>query len=117
MSDTGDDDPRNEIVRLEAQIEELANRLEGCRKFMLGGRVAVTAGGIVLVALLIGAIEPDPRIMLAALGSCLGGFVVWGSNRSTANEAGEEMAAAERRRAALIGQIELRVVGDRPTLH
>ena len=44
-------DPHHEIVRLEAQIDELADELESCRKFILAGRIAVTAGGVVLVAL------------------------------------------------------------------
>ncbi len=119
MADIGthDVDPHNEIVRLEAQIEALAGRLESCRKFILAARIAVAAGGIVLGAILVGAIALDPRALLAAIGALLGGFVIWGSNRSTANEAMAEMAAAESRRAALIGLIDLRVVGERPTLH
>jgi len=36
-----------------------------------------------------------------------------GSNRSTAKEAMHELAAAEAKRAALIGQIDLRLVSDR----
>jgi undecaprenyl pyrophosphate phosphatase UppP len=113
----GEGDPHDEIVRLEAQIDKLADRLESCRKFILAGRIAVAAGAIVLGAVLIGALPFDPPATLAAMGAVLGGFVVWGSNRSTANEAAAEMAAAEARRAALIGQIQLRIVGGRATLH
>ncbi len=114
---TNDVDPHNEIVHLEAQIEALADRIESCRKFILAARIAVAAGGIVLGAILVGAIALDPRALLAAIGALLGGFVIWGSNRSTANEAVAERAAAESRRGALIGLIDLRVVGERPTLH
>jgi hypothetical protein len=112
-----DADPHDEIVRLEARIDDLAEKLESCRKFILAGRVAVAAGSIVLVALLFGAIRFDPAVMACAAAALLGGFVVWGSNRSTANETTTEIAAAEARRAELIGQIELRMIEGGATLH
>jgi hypothetical protein len=46
-------DPHQEIVRLEAQVEQLAARIENCRKFILAGRIAVAIGGVLLVALLL----------------------------------------------------------------
>ncbi len=112
-----DADPHDEIVRLEAQIDALAEKLESCRKFILAGRVAVAAGGVVLVALLFGAIAFDPAVMACAAAALLGGFVAWGSNRSTANETTAEIAATEAERAVLIGKIQLRVIEDGATLH
>src|SRR6516165_8220702 len=52
-----DSNYRDEIVRLEAQIDDLATRIESSRKFILVGRIAVAGGGAVLIALLIGAIQ------------------------------------------------------------
>ena len=112
-----DIDPHAEIERLEAQIEELSARIENCRKFILAGRIAVAIGGVLLVALLLGAIRFDLQLMMFAMAAFLGGIVVWGSNGSTANEAKSELAAAEVDRKALIGMIDLRVVAERPTLH
>src|SRR5579864_5821076 len=112
-----DIDPREEIVRLEAQIEALAARIENCRKFILAGRIAVAGGGVLLVALLLDAIRFDLQLMMLAMAALLGGIVVWGSNSSTAQEAESELAAAEANRKALIGLIDLRVVAERPTLH
>lgn len=112
-----DRDPHDEIVRLEARIEQLADRLEGCRKFILVGRVAAAGGGTVLAALLLGVLRFDPAVMACAAAALLGGFVAWGANRSTANEAADEIAAAEIRRAALIGEIELRLIDGGETLH
>jgi|ERR1700676_5159717 hypothetical protein len=112
-----DIDPHAEIERLEAQIEELSARIENCRKFILAGRIAVAVGGILLVALLVGAIRFDLQLMMLAMAALLGGIVVWGSNGSTANEAESELAVAEANRKALIGLIDLRVVAERPTLH
>ena len=113
----GDVDPRQEIERLEAQIEVLAARIENCRKFILAGRIAVAIGGVLLVALLLGAIRFDLQLMMLAMAALLVGIVVWGSNGATAKEAETELAAAEANRKALIGMIDLHMVAERPTLH
>jgi hypothetical protein len=110
-------DPRDEIARLEAQIEQLADKVESCRKFMLASRIAIAGGSILVVAILLGLIDFDPTVFFAAVAAILGGFVVLGSNKTTANEAAEQRAEAEAERAALIDAIELRVVEVRPTLH
>lgn len=105
-----DGDPHDEIVRLEAQIEELAAKIESCRKFILASRIAMASGGIVIAAILLGAIRFDPAAITAAVAAFLGGIVVWGSNGSTAKEAAKELSAAEADRAALIEMIDLRVI-------
>ena len=112
-----DVDPHDEIERIEAQIEALADRIESCRKFILAARVATAGGAIVLVAMLVGAIRFDPTAMVAAFAAVLGGIVVWGSNNATAKEAAAELAAAESRRAALIGQLDLHTIAEPKTLH
>ena len=109
-----DSDHGDEIVRLEAQIDELAARIESCRKFIVAGRIAVAGGGVVLVAMVIGAIRFDPSVMVGAVAAVLAGIVAAGSNRSTAKEATHELAAAEAKRAALIEQIDLRLVSGDP---
>jgi hypothetical protein len=110
-------DPHDEIERLEARIEALAAKIDNCRKFILAGRIATAAGGVVLAAILLGAIQPDLTWLAAAMAAALGGIVVWGSNGSTAKEAADQMAAAEARRAALIGELDLHLVASRVTLH
>jgi hypothetical protein len=106
----GEGDPHDEIVSLEGQIEELSAKIENCRKFILASRIATLGGGIVLGAMLLGAIRFDPGTMAGAVAALLGGIVVWGSNSSTAKEAASELAAAEADRVALIETINLRVV-------
>jgi hypothetical protein len=110
-------DPHDEIERLEERIDELAARIESCRKVAAAARVAIAVGGALLLALIVGLIAFDPLVMTAAIVALLGGIVLLGSNRSTTNEAKAELAAAEADRTALIGAIELRVVGGRETLH
>ncbi len=115
--DTHEDDPHEEIERLEAQIDELSAKLESCRKFILVAHIAVVAGGVLLAVVLLGILSFDPRLLLTAITALLAGVVLWGSNRSTADEAAQELADAEKERASLIGSIALRVVTERPTLH
>jgi hypoxanthine-guanine phosphoribosyltransferase len=74
-----DSDLRDEIVRLEAQIDELAARIESCRKFILVGRIAVMGGGAVLITMLVSAIQFDPSVMALAVAAVLGGIVAAGS--------------------------------------
>src|SRR5580704_7179565 len=112
-----DGDPHEQIERLEAKIEDLESRIENCRKFTLAARAAIAGGAIVLAALLFGLIRFDPAFMAGGAAAVIGGIVVFGSNNSTAKETAAELAAVEAARAALIGQIELRDVSDRPTLH
>jgi hypothetical protein len=114
MNDT---DPHDEIERIEAHIEALVARRENCRKFILAARVAVVGGGVCFAALMLGAIRFDLGTMMGAMAALLGGIVVWGSNASTAKEAAAEIAAAEADRAALIGQLDLHAIAERPTLH
>jgi hypoxanthine phosphoribosyltransferase len=103
-------DPHEEIVRLEEHIEELAAKIESCRKFIFASRIAVAGGGLVLAAMLVGVIRSDLGFLAAAVSLLLGGIVVWGSNSSTAKEAMKELAAAESERAALIEHINPRVI-------
>jgi hypothetical protein len=112
-------DPHAEIARLEQRIEQLEARLEGCAKFAAAARFAIVFGAALLLALIFRAIPFDPLAMTGAIAAGLGGIVVLGSNKSTAQEAAAQMAQAEAEaeRAALIGSIELRVVGGRETVH
>lgn len=112
-----DPDPHDEIERLEAQIDEIRSRLESCRKFIVVARIALVGGAVVLLAILFRAIAFDQRLLLVAIAALLGGIVLWGSNRSTAEEAAAELAQAEADRAALIGRLHLHVVSERPSLH
>ena len=107
-----DVDPHEEIVRLEEHVEELVAKIESCRKFILASRIAAAGGGLLLAGMLFDAIRSDLGLMAAAVSLLLGGIVGWGSNSSTAKEATKELAAAESERAALIEQINPRVVSQ-----
>jgi hypothetical protein len=111
LIDMDQDDPREEISRLEARIEGLAATIESCRKIIAAAKAAIVLGTALLVALIVGIIGFDPMIFMAAVAALLGGIVLLGSNNSTAVQKTAELNAAEQQRSALINQIDLRIVG------
>jgi hypothetical protein len=111
--DENDGDLREEIVRLEADIEQFAETIESCRKLILIAKAAMALGALLILGALIGAITLDPAVLIGAFGVAIGGLVVFGSNNSTLAQAQAATKAAELRRSELIGRIDLRVVGGR----
>jgi hypoxanthine-guanine phosphoribosyltransferase len=107
-----DGDPREEIVDLEARIEELAQAIESCAKVIQLSRVAIAIGAVLFLATMFGAIRFDPLVMISAIAALIGGVVFLGSNKSTSDAATAALKAAELRRAELISIIDLRIVGD-----
>jgi hypothetical protein len=107
-----DGDLRDQISRIEDDIEKLAKTLDGCREAMLLSKVVIAAGSIWILAYLIGAIRSDATAMTGAIAAILGGIVMFGSNSTTLKQTATAMKAAERHRAELIDMINLRVVGD-----
>ena len=105
-------DLHDEILRLEAQIDELTEAIEKCRKAILVSKVAIAAGGIWLLAFTFGAIRFDSVAMIGAISAVIGGTVVFGSNTSTSKQAAADIKAAEALRAELIDKINLQLVGE-----
>src|SRR5881396_3018189 len=110
--DLVDNDLRDEIVRLEARIEQLADVIESCRKIIAASRAAMVVGAILLLAIMLGALKFDPTMMIAAIAAVIGGIVLLGSNSRTSDDATAALQTAEARRAELIGTIDLQLVAD-----
>ena len=106
------DNLSDQILRLEADIEDLAEMVERCRKVILISNIAIAAGGIWLLAITLGAIRFDAVAMIGALALVIGGIVVFGSNTSTSKQTTLAIKAAEALRAELIDKINLRVVRE-----
>jgi hypothetical protein len=104
------DDPHDEIARLEAQIEALAETVENCRKIMLVAKVAIAGGALLILAMLLGMVRPELASLSGAAAALLGGIVLLGSNRSTADQALAKIRKAEAARTELIDRLELRPV-------
>jgi hypothetical protein len=111
-----EDDPADEISRIEARIEELAEIAERCRKIISVSRAAIAGGVALLLVMMLGLFGPNQVAALGSIAVVLGGIVSLGSNVSTLRQTTDAISAAEARRSELIGGIDLRVVGGRPTL-
>jgi hypothetical protein len=107
------EEPREEIARLEARIEELADDVERCRKIALVSRIVLIAGLLWLTAEVLGITRSGAPGLIGSIAAILAGLVLSGSNRSTMLQAQAALDAAEARRTELIGAIELRTVDGR----
>ena len=103
-------DLHEEILHIEAHLEELTDTIEGCRRIILISKAAIAAGVIGILAIIAGAVRFDPTVLIGAIAAVVGGMVIVGSNMSTLKESVTEIKAAEARRAELIGSMELKVV-------
>jgi hypothetical protein len=109
-----EDDPTDAISDIEDLIEALAEIAERCRKYILASKIAIGGGGALLLITILGLFGTGLTSALGSIALMLGGIVSLGSNISTLQQTDEAIGAAEARRAALIGAIDLRVVADVP---
>jgi len=108
-----EDNPIDEISRIEARLEELAGVSERCRKIILVSKVAIAGGVSLLLVMVFGLFESNQVAAIGSIAMVLGGIVSFGSNVSTLRQTTAAMSAAEVLRSDLISRIDLRVVGDR----
>ncbi|NUS20046.1 MAG: hypothetical protein HOQ25_09680 [Mesorhizobium sp.] len=111
-----EDDPTDEISDIEDRIERLAEIAERCRKYIVASKIAIGGGAVLLVVTVLGVFGFGQTAALGSIALVLGGIVSLGSNVSTLRQTDEAIRAAEVRRAALIGNIDLRLVADAPKL-
>ncbi len=109
-----EDNPTDQISRIEARLEELAEAAERCRKFILASKAAIAGGGGLLLVMMLGVFGSGPALALGSIAMVLGGIVSLGSNVSTLQQTMDAISAAEVQRSDLISGIELRVVDDAP---
>ena len=110
-------DPHDEIARLEAEIEERSAAIERCRKVILVSKIAAAGGALAIILLLLGIVPSNATLLIISIAAVLGGLVGLGSTTTTAGQLADTVKDAEARRAALIGTINLTVVGDETSRH
>jgi hypothetical protein len=108
-----EDNPSDDISRIEARLEELAEVSERCRKIILASKVAIAGGFALLLVMMLGLFGPSQAAAIGSIAMVLGGIVSLGSNVSTLRQTMAAISAAEALRSDLISRLDLRVVGDR----
>jgi hypothetical protein len=107
-----EDNPNDEISRIEAQLDELAEVSERCRKIIVVSKAAIAGGAALLLVTMLGLFGSNPVTAIGSIAVVIGGIVSLGSNVSTLQATLAAMSAAERLRSELISRIDLRLVGD-----
>ena len=103
---------REQVTRLEADIERLSDVAQRCRKIAVAAKIAIGAGCVLLASLLVGAIGADALSLMISAILIIGGIVLVGSNETTLKQTLARIEDAERLRAALISQMELTLVPE-----
>jgi hypothetical protein len=112
MDSMEEDEPVDDISRLEARIEQLAEIAERCRKIILASKVAIASGIACLLVMMFGLFGASQIAAIGSIAMVLGGIVSLGSNVSTLRQTKAAMHAAEQLRAKLINGHDLRLVGE-----
>lgn len=94
-------DIQDEIERLESRMDALRDEAEYSRKAILVSRAAVVAGllgafGVWLLR------DWSATVLLVSIAAVIGGLIGMGANRTTRQEAVEELARCRAQRDALI---------------
>jgi hypothetical protein len=110
-----DDDLTDEISDIEERIEVLARTSERCRKFILASKVAIAAGAVLLLVVILGLFGAGQSAVLGSIALVLGGIVSLGSNISTLQQTDAALGRVEALRSELIDGIDLSVVRNTPT--
>ena len=101
MTPMDEDDSIDEISKIEARIEELAEVSERCRKIILASKAAIAGGAVLLAATILGLLGSNQVVAL-------------GSNVSTLRQTEAAIGDAEMLRSSLINEIAPREVRDSP---
>jgi hypothetical protein len=107
-----EENPIDEISRIEARLDELAEVSERCRKIILVTKAVIAGGVALLLVTMLGLFAPNQVTAIGSIAVVIGGIVSLGSNVSTLRETMAALSAAEVLRSEMISRIDLRVVGD-----
>jgi hypothetical protein len=108
-----EDNPIDEIARIEAELEELAEVSEQCRKIIMVSKAAIRRRRALLLFMMLGLFGSNQVTALGSIAVALAAIASLGSNVGTLQQTMAAMTDAEALRSDLLGRVDSRVVGDR----
>jgi hypothetical protein len=108
-----EDNPIDEIVRIEAELDELAEVSEQCRKIIMVSKAAIRRRRALLLFMMLGLFGSNQVTALGSIAVALAAIASLGSNVGTLQQTMAAMTDAEALRSDLLGRVDSRVVGDR----
>jgi hypothetical protein len=90
-----EESPIDEILLIEARLEELAEVAERCRTIILVSKAAIAIGVTLLLVMMLGLFGSNQVATIGSIAAVLGGIVSLGSNVSTLRQTMVAMNAAE----------------------
>jgi hypothetical protein len=93
----GEDDLREQILQVEADLEELTDAVDRCRKIILISKAIIAAGATLILAIALGGVGFDPAVLIGSIAAVIGGTVVFGSNTSTLKHGSSPICQARSR--------------------
>lgn len=104
------DDFPTRIALIEDEIALVQEQADSCAKFVAGAKIAVAAGGAWIGAILFGFVRLDAVSLTVIVSAIIGGFVFWGSNKASQEQAEGQLAVLRKRRDDLIAALDMRDV-------
>ncbi len=83
-----EDEPLDQISRIEPQLEELAEVADRCRKIIVVTKGAIAVGAGLMLVIVLGLLGFDRVAAIGSIAAVLGGIVSLGSNISQPNLCG-----------------------------
>jgi hypothetical protein len=77
----GEDDLREQILQVEADLEELTDAVDRCRKIILISKAIIAAGATLILAIALGGVGFDPAVLIGSSAAVIGGTVFLGRIR------------------------------------
>ena len=112
LDPTEEDDAPDEMSRIEARLEHLAEIAERCRKIIMASKIAIAGGVALLLVTILGLFGLNENAAIGSIAVMLGGIVSLGSNISTLRQTTAAIDDAERLRTDMIDRKHLRLVVD-----
>jgi prefoldin subunit 5 len=101
---------QDQIATLEDEIESLSEQAERCRKTIMLAKLGALAGGLVLIALIVGLFASSTVLLISSVTAALGGIALAGSSQSTLDTLDRDIDRREALRTEIINRLELQAI-------